>query len=119
MEWENSIMGKSGKQRSDRGGCVLSIIIMKEILHYDISRYVFLSRSYFAKAFKEIKGVSPIHYLLRIRVERAGELLVRTNRKVSDIAFGVGFSNQQRFNEIFKKYTGMTPLQYRKFHRKD
>lgn len=85
----------------------------------DISRYVFLSRSYFAKAFKEIKGVSPIHYLLRIRVERAGELLVRTNRKVSDIAFGVGFSNQQRFNEIFKKYTGMTPLQYRKFHRKD
>ena len=121
MEWENSIMGKSGKLNEVIEAAVSFINnnYERNITLSDISRYVFLSRSYFAKAFKEIKGVSPIHYLLRIRVERAGELLVRTNRKVSDIAFGVGFSNQQRFNEIFKKYTGMTPLQYRKFHRKD
>ncbi|NLC68281.1 MAG: AraC family transcriptional regulator [Clostridiaceae bacterium] len=121
MEWENSIMGKSGKLNEVIEAAVSFINnnYERNITLSDISRYVFLSRSYFAKAFKEIKGVSPIHYLLRIRVERAGELLVRTNRKVSDIAFGVGFSNQQRFNEIFKKYTGMTPLQCRKFHRKD
>lgn len=121
MEWENSIMGKSGKLNEVIEAAVSFINnnYERNITLSDISRYVFLSRSYFAKAFKEIKGVSPIHYLLKIRVERAGELLVHTGRKVSDIASGVGFSNQQRFNEIFKKYTGMTPLQYRKLYRKD
>jgi len=39
---------------------------------------------------------------------------VDTSLKISDIALNVGFSNQQRFNEMFKKYAGLTPLQYRK-----
>jgi YesN/AraC family two-component response regulator len=116
MEWENSIRGKSHK---------LNEVIMaslnfinnnyeRNISLKDISKYVFLSQSYFAKAFKEITGISPIHYLIKTRIKRAKELLITTDKKVGDIAIGVGFSNQQRFNELFKKYTGMVPLQYRK-----
>ncbi|MCL6459971.1 MAG: helix-turn-helix transcriptional regulator, partial [Gorillibacterium sp.] len=71
----------------------------------DISRFVFLSPSYFTRAFKEEMGISPINYLLKVRIERAKELLRDTGLKISDIALNVGFSNQQRFNEIFKKYT--------------
>jgi len=47
-------------------------------------------------------------------VERAKELLKDTDNRISDIALSVGFSNQQRFNDIFKKYVKLTPLQYRK-----
>lgn len=121
MEWENSIKGKSGKLNEVIEAAVSFINnnYERNITLGDISRYVFLSRSYFAKAFKDIKGISPIHYLLKIRVERARELLMHTNRKVLHIAYDVGFSNQQRFNVIFKKYTGMTPIQYRKLYRKD
>lgn len=115
-EWENSIKGKSHKL-----GEVIQAAINfinnnyeRDISLGDISKYVFLSQSYFARAFKEAIGISPINYLIKTRVERAKELLTETNRKVADIAVSVGFSNQQRFNEIFKKYTGMTPLQYRK-----
>jgi len=47
-------------------------------------------------------GISPINYLLKIRVERAKELLKDTDNRISDIALSVGFSNQQRFNDISK-----------------
>jgi transcriptional regulator GlxA family with amidase domain len=58
--------------------------------------------------------MSPINYLLKVRIDRAKELLADTGLKISDIALSVGFSNQQRFNEMFKKYVHQTPLQYRK-----
>ncbi len=116
MEWENSIKSKSPKLRE-----LINISINyihnnfeREISLGDIAKFVFLSSSYFARAFKEETGLSPISYLLKIRIERAKELLSDTELKISDIALSVGFSNQQRFNEMFKKYAGQTPLQYRK-----
>ena len=116
MEWENSIKSKSPKLRE-----LINISINyihnnfeREISLGDIAKFVFLSPSYFARVFKEEAGLSPISYLLKIRIERAKELLADTELKISDIALSVGFSNQQRFNEMFKKYARQTPLQYRK-----
>ncbi len=116
MEWENSIKGKSPKLRE-----LINISVNyihnnfeRDISLGDIAKFVFLSPSYFTRAFKEETGMSPISYLLKIRIERAKELLADTGLKISDIALSVGFSNQQRFNEMFKKYAKLTPLQYRK-----
>ncbi len=118
MEWENSIKSKSPKLKE-----LISISINfihtnfeRDISLGDIAKFVFLSPSYFTRAFKEETGMSPISYLLKVRIERAKELLEDTGLKISDIALNVGFSNQQRFNEMFKKYTKHTPLQYRKMH---
>jgi len=116
MEWEDSIKGKSAKLKEL---IHISVKFIKnnferDIALKDISNYVFLSPSYFIRAFKDEMKTSPISYLLKLRVERATELLTETDQKIGDIALSVGFSNQQRFNEIFKKYTGMTPLQYRR-----
>lgn len=119
MEWENSIKSESPKLKELIRIAVnfINNNFEREIALKDIARYVFLSPSYFARVFKEETGVSPINYLLKVRIERAKEMLTDTDQKVSDIALGVGFSNQQRFNAIFKKYTGMTPTQYRKEFR--
>lgn len=116
MEWENSIKNRSPKVKELIHVSVNYIKnnFERDIALADIARFVFLSPSYFTRAFKEETGVSPINYLLKIRVERAKELLRETQMKISDIALSVGFANQQRFNEIFKKYAGLTPLQYRK-----
>lgn len=118
MEWENSIKDKSPKLKE-----VIHISVKyinnnfeRDISLGDIAKFVFLSPSYFTRAFKEEMGISPINYLLKTRIERSKELLADTSLKISDIALSVGFSNQQRFNEIFKKYSKFTPLQYRK-HR--
>lgn len=119
MEWENSIKCKSPKIKElvDISVKYINNNFERNISLTDISRFVFLSPSYFTRAFKEEMNISPISYLLKVRIERAKELLSDTDQKISDIALSVGFSNQQRFNEIFKKYASMTPLQYRKTTR--
>lgn len=116
MEWENSIKTKSPKLKELIGISInfIHTNFERDISLGDIARFVFLSPSYFTRAFKEETGVSPINYLLKVRIERAKELLADTSLKISDIALSVGFSNQQRFNEMFKKYAHLTPLQYRK-----
>lgn len=120
-EWENSIKGKSNKLNEVIQASVdyIDNNYERNLSLRDISKYVFLSQSYFASAFREITGISPIRYLIKARVERAKELLTGTKQKAGDIAIAIGFSNQQRFNEIFKKHTGLTPLQYRKNFTKE
>ena len=114
--WEKSILNKSQKLRELVNSAVeyIHTNFHKDISLSDISRYVFLSPSYFTRAFKNEMEVSPINYLLNLRVEKAKELLKNTDLKILDIALTIGFSSQQRFNEIFKKYENITPLQYRK-----
>lgn len=116
LEWERSITEDSPKQKE-------LVHLAKQFIlnHYerdiglkDICGYVFLSPSYFARIFKQETGHSPISLLIHTRIDRAKELLIESEDKASDIALSVGFSNQQRFNETFKKLTGMTPLEYRK-----
>ncbi len=116
MEWENSIKSKSPKLKEliEISVNYIHTNFERNISLGDIAKYVFLSPSYFTRAFKEETGMSPINYLIKVRIERARELLVDTGLRISDIALSVGFSNQQRFNEMFKKYTHYTPLQYRK-----
>ncbi len=116
MEWENSIKNKSSKLKE-----LIQVAVSyidnnyeRDISLKDIAQYVFLSTSYFTRAFKEEMGISPINYLLKTRTERAKELLKDSTLKICDIALNVGFSNQQRFNDIFKKNVKMAPLKYRK-----
>lgn len=120
MEWENSIKSRSPKIKQ-----LIQVSVNYIHNHFErdlslaeISKFVFLSPSYFTRAFKEEMGMSPISYLLKVRVDRAKELLSESDMKISEIALNIGFSNQQRFNEIFKKHTHMTPMQFRKAEEK-
>ena len=114
-EWENSIKNKSPKIKELMQAAIQYVHnnYEREISITDIAKYVFLSPSYFTRAFKEDTGMSPMQYLLNIRIKRSCELLVETDLKIGEIAHSVGFSNQQRFNDMFKKQTNMTPMQYR------
>ena len=83
----------------------------------DIANFIYLSPSYFAKVFKKEMGISPINYLLKVRTDKAREILSSTDLQIGEVAMLVGFSSHQRFNEIFKKNTGMTPTDHRKRSR--
>jgi AraC-like DNA-binding protein len=118
-EWENSIKTESGKLKEliDASVNYINQNFDRELSVTDISKFIFLSPSYFTKVFKEHMGISPHNYLLEIRIERAKEMIVNTENKICDIALNVGFSNQQRFNEMFKKKVGMAPLKYKKINK--
>ena len=118
-QWESNLASKGHKMQEILEAA--KIFIEKnyntDISLSDIAGYVYISTSHFARAFKKYYDISPIQYLLGIRIEKAKTLLEETNLKVGDIASSVGFSAQQRFNDIFKKHMGISPGEYRQKYR--
>jgi len=120
-EWEESLRVRHGKARE-------LVVIARDYLAQnhdrgvsvaDAAAYVFLSQGYFTRAFRDEFGMSPMAFLMQVRVNAACTLLAQREIKVSGIATQVGFSSPQRFNVAFRKQMGMTPMQYRKQVLKD
>jgi AraC-like DNA-binding protein/ligand-binding sensor protein len=78
-----------------------------------VARAVHTSTFYFCKMFKKVTGINFTDYLSRVRIERAKNLLLNPNLRVSEIAFEVGFQSLTHFNRVFKKVLGQSPTQYR------
>lgn len=74
---------------------------------------VYLNPSYLSRLFKRQTGMTLIHFINMTRMNKARELLLTTNMKVSDIASGTGYESPSYFNQAFKKFTGVSPLEYR------
>lgn len=72
-----------------------------------------LSPSYLSHLFKKETGASLVKYITCYRLEKAGELLRRTNKRISDISQEVGYTSFAYFCSIFKNYYGKTPARYR------
>jgi len=78
-----------------------------------VAKAVNTSTFYFCKLFKKVTGINFTDYLSRVRIERAKNLLLNPNLRVSEIAFEVGFQSLTHFNRVFKKILGQSPTQYR------
>ncbi len=78
-----------------------------------VSRAVNTSTFYFCKMFKKATGINFTDYLSRIRIEKAKNLLLNPNLRISEVAYQVGFQSLTHFNRIFKKLAGQSPTQYR------
>ena len=79
----------------------------------DLADAVHLGRSVFYGKIKSIVGMTPVDFLRHIRMQRAGELIRRSNYSFSQIAYEVGYSDPKYFSKCFKKETGMSPSEYR------
>ena len=75
---------------------------------------VHLSPSYLSRNFKEKSGESFSHALIRIRMEKAKDMLMDARNRSYDIAYFVGYDNPKNFSRAFKSYYGMSPSEYRK-----
>lgn len=84
----------------------------------DAARLCAMSDCCFMHLFKEVTGQSLVPYLNRFRVTRAQNLLASTEKAIVEISLEVGFCNQSYFGVIFRRLTGMTPLEYRLQQRK-
>lgn len=78
-----------------------------------VARQAGMSTFYFCKTFKKVTGLNFTDYLSRIRVEKAKNLLLNLNYRVSEIAFEVGFQSLTHFNRVFKRIAGESPTDYR------
>lgn len=83
----------------------------------DMANAVGMGRTVFYGKIKAIVGLAPSDFLRKLRMQRAEDLIVRSNLTFSQVSFSVGFSDPKYFTKCFKKETGMTPSEYRKQKR--
>ncbi|TVY09684.1 response regulator transcription factor [Paenibacillus cremeus] len=75
------------------------------------------SPQYIAKRFKELYNTTLMTYLTELRMEKAKSLLLHTDMTISVMAGTLGYTDENYFSKVFKKQTGVSPLQYRKQRR--
>ncbi|THF81648.1 AraC family transcriptional regulator [Cohnella fermenti] len=83
----------------------ISMETLSQTFHY--------SPHYLSRVFRRKYGRSPLSHLVHARMNRAKQLLAETDVSIRDIAESVGYSDMYYFTRLFKKQTGVTPVQYR------
>src|SRR5688572_1269443 len=78
-----------------------------------VAKAVHMSTFYFCKMFHKSTGVNFTEYVSRVRIEKARNLLLNPNLRISEIAYEVGFQSLTHFNRVFKKLLGQSPTEFR------
>jgi AraC-like DNA-binding protein len=96
---------------------IIRSMIWENFTPKDIARKLHISEGYLMHIFKRETGCSIMRYATQLRIEESKTQLVYTDKKISDIAIDVGLPNLQHFSILFKKYIGLSPLNFRKMSR--
>ena len=86
----------------------------QELSRDDIAAHVFISSGYLGRLFKKELHMNLTEYIYQERMKLAAQLLEHTDQYVTSIALKVGFSNFSYFSTQFKKYSGLTPVEFRR-----
>lgn len=79
----------------------------------DVAAIAYITPNYLSKQFRNKKGMNLREYINQIRIEEAKRLLLTTNLSVSEVAGLSGYENISYFSTVFRKYTGMSPIDWR------
>ena len=72
-----------------------------------------MSKYHFAKSFRQVMGIAPHQYVVKLRVEKARRLLAAGSLSVEEVANRVGYADAAHFSEQFRKIVGLGPNRYR------
>ena len=75
-----------------------------------------LSRRNLDRRFINATGITPLEYYQRVRIEHAKKVFENRLEPVEEVMHKVGYSDPKTFREIFRKFTGLSPLEYRNFY---
>jgi len=78
-----------------------------------------IGRRNFDRRFIRATGNTPTEYAQRVKVEAAKKAFETSRKTVNEVMFEVGYSDQKAFREVFRKITGLSPLEYRHRYNKD
>lgn len=110
----DSVQTNSGKQVIDSvKGYVTANFKDPDLSLTSAAEHASVSTGYLSGLFKKETGTNFVKYLTDVRMEKSIQLLRTTDMKTYEIAFETGFSNPHYFSVAFKKYTGMSPSEFR------
>jgi AraC-like DNA-binding protein len=76
-----------------------------------------MSYSWFRRTFRQYTGLAPAQYQQQLKLQKAREWLISTDKTIKEIAYVLNFESANYFNAFFKQKTGMTPVAFRKASR--
>ena len=86
----------------------------RDISLTELAEIMKISRMYFSNAFKKVFDISPKQYILNKRLMESQRLLLETEMSVAEVAYAVGFENENYFSEFFSARVGISALKFRK-----
>lgn len=99
----------------------ISIVVLQnvegEINLSIISSDLHMNKNYICEMFKKKTGVSFLDYTTRIKMERAKKLLIESEARSYEISDKLGYKDSEYFSRLFKKYSGISPTEYRKLKK--
>ena len=86
---------------------------MDEVRLDELASVAHLNKNYLIRQFKKEIGISPISYLINVRMQHAKKFLAETNLPVTTVASNCGYADPAFFSSYFKKRYSLTPIEYR------
>lgn len=116
LEKEEQVQDTAHTNQSDRMNQVVQLITTymennyaKDISIEQLATLYYVSPTYLSKIFKDLTGVSPINYLIQIRLKNAHQMLEKQDLTVKEVAKAVGYEDAYHFSKSFKKHFGISP----------
>jgi len=88
-----------------------------KILIEEVAEYLKISPEYLSRIFRKETNMTFTNYTNKLKIEEACSLLLYTEHSDAEIGFTLGFSSQSYFIKVFRKFTGLTPKEYKKKYR--
>src|SRR5206468_5934269 len=85
----------------------------------DLSSRFAVGRRNFDRRFIKATGNTPLEYLQRVKMEAAKKAFETSRKTINEVMYDVGYSDVKAFREVFRKLTGMSPVEYRNKYNKD
>lgn len=85
----------------------------KDIRIEDLAQSMNVSSRTLIRRFNKVTGESPVHYLQKLRIDRSKYFLETSPLSMNEIIERIGYQDESTFRRLFKRYTNLTPLQYR------
>lgn len=106
-------------QKIEQAKIIMNENVFSAVDPEELAMRLNISYSWFRKVFKDYTGYAPAKYLQELKLRKAKHLLVSTSQSVKEISFLLGYQSTEHFFSLFKKHTGLTPLEYRSFGREE
>jgi len=85
----------------------------------DLALKYAIGRRHFERRFKKATNNTPVEYIQRVKIEAAKKSFESSDKNVNEVMYDVGYSDTKAFRTVFKKLTGLSPIEYRNKYNKE
>jgi AraC-like DNA-binding protein len=110
---DDPVQKKHAEEIVTRAQQYIAASLSRQITLSDVAAHLGMSMFHLSHLFSRVRGFSFSEYLMRLRMEKAAELLVDPAKRVSQIAYEIGFADANYFSKTFRKFHGVSPGEYR------